>query len=412
MSIFTPYTLPSGLTLSNRIAKAAMEENLGTKAQYPSSSIIHLYKAWAQGGAGLIITGNVMIDPLSMTGPGGIALHKNQQHLAKFTEWADVAKSNGSKVVMQINHPGRQVFKNMQCKAISPSAVGLDLGKHSSMFDVPRAMSEADIVEVIDRFVSTATLAQSCGFDGVQIHAAHGYLVSQFLSPLVNKREDKWGGSLENRARLLRYILENVRKAVGMSFSLSVKLNSADFQRGGFDVDDATTVVKMLEAFNLDFIELSGGSYEAPAMQGTSADERTLAREAYFLSFAAKIASTTTVPIMTTGGIKRLSVAQEVIKQNVSLVGMASALAFMPDLPNIWQTKPDTNGFVPKVTWQNKPIAALATMATVRRQLQRLGKQKTPKLNTWPLFNLICDRIRINKLTKRYVAFIKDANVS
>jgi 2,4-dienoyl-CoA reductase-like NADH-dependent reductase (Old Yellow Enzyme family) len=227
-------------------------------------------------------------------------------------------------------------------------------------------------------------------------------LISQFLSPLVNKRSDQWGGDITSRARLLMHVIDSVKQAVPAQFSVSVKLNSADFQRGGFDVDDAKYVVQQLEETGIDFVELSGGSYEAPAMQGRSADEKTLGREAYFLEFAKSIASHTSLQIMTTGGIRRLELANHVVSENIDLVGIASAMAFQPDLVNVWRNTPDVVGFIPSVKWKNKTFAALATMAIVRRQLQRLGKSKQPKASSSPLFSLVSDQIRLSKLTKRY----------
>jgi len=401
MDVFEPIVLTSGLFLHNRLIKAAMEENMANEVQQPGSDIFNLYTAWAKGEMGAIITGNVMVDPHAMTGPGGIALHATSE-LAPFTEWAKLSKKHGVKIIMQINHPGRQTYRSLGGKTIAPSSTPLELGKHSSMFSQPETMSETDIQDVISRFAITAKKAEEAGFDGVQIHAAHGYLLSQFLSPLVNKRQDKWGGKIVNRSRLLIEIVCSVKKAVSSRFSISVKLNSADFQRGGFDINDAILVVQQLEKMNVDFVELSGGSYEAPAMQGRSADDRTLAREAYFLEFAKSIALQTTLKIMTTGGIKRLAVANQVRNEHIDLVGIASAMAYKPDLVKIWKTNAEALGFTPKVDWKNKTLAALATMALVRRQLQRLGRSKVPKQNASALFSLIQDRIRLAKLTKRY----------
>jgi 2,4-dienoyl-CoA reductase-like NADH-dependent reductase (Old Yellow Enzyme family) len=401
MRVFDSLTLPSGLVFNNRIVKAAMEENMATIRQEPGQEIFNLYSAWSKGGVGAIITGNVMIDNLCMTGPGGISLHA-ESDLTPFIEWSRVAKINDTKVIMQINHPGRQTYKKLGGKTLSPSDVPLNLGKHSSLFAKPKAMTEDDIQDVIKRFTQTALKAHEAGFDGVQIHAAHGYLISQFLSPLVNKRSDQWGGDITSRARLLMHVIDSVKQAVPAQFSVSVKLNSADFQRGGFDVDDAKYVVQQLEETGIDFVELSGGSYEAPAMQGRSADEKTLGREAYFLEFAKSIASHTSLQIMTTGGIRRLELANHVVSENIDLVGIASAMAFQPDLVNVWRNTPDVVGFIPSVKWKNKTFAALATMAIVRRQLQRLGKSKQPKASSSPLFSLVSDQIRLSKLTKRY----------
>jgi len=399
--LFSPFSFPNGASTKNRIVKAAMEENMANEQQLPDRQLFNLYRTWALGGTGLIITGNVMIDKLAMTGPGGVVLEKKTD-LSPFAQWAKSAKENNTRVWMQINHPGRQVFDAMGGKALAPSAIPLAMGEHSKLFAKPKAMTESEILDVIQRFVDTAKQAQKAGFDGVEVHAAHGYLISQFLSPLTNKREDSWGGSLENRAKILITVLKEIRQACGDNFDLAVKLNSADFQRGGFDIDDALQVIKMLEPLSIDMVELSGGSYEAPAMQGKSADSRTLAREAYFLEFAQEIAKSTSIPVMTTGGIKRHAVAEEVLESNMSLVGMASALAYTPHLPNMWQNNNDTTGFIPHVKWKNKTLSALAVMALIKRQLKRIGKGKKPKINSSPLWSFLLDQLTKSKLTKRY----------
>ena len=262
-------------------------------------------------------------------------------------------------------------------------------------------MTKAEIEDVISRFVSTAKLAQQAGFDGVEIHAAHGYLLAQFLSPLTNKREDDYGGSLANRARLLLSITEAIRSQCGTNFVIGIKLNSADFQRGGFDVDDAAEVVDMLAPLAIDFIELSGGSYEAPAMQGRTADQRTLEREAYFLTFAERIANRTSIPVMTTGGINKLSTANKVIESGLDMVGMASALAYNPNLPHIWQQS-NIDGFIPRVTWKDKALAGLSPMALIKRQLRRIGQGNRPSRSDSPVWSLILDQFRLTRLTKRY----------
>ena len=400
-SVFTPITLPNGAVLPNRLAKAAMEENMAAPGHLPGDDIIQLYKTWAAGGTGLLITGNVMLDHRAMTGPGGIALEADTD-IEPFKKWVEAGSQNGTKMMIQINHPGRQVYAAMGGDVLSPSDIALDMGKHSNLFGKPSPMSEDDITALIERFVITASRAVEAGFDGVQIHAAHGYLISQFLSPLTNKRDDKWGGSLENRARLLYEVIKAVKQALPSHIVISVKLNSADFQRGGFDADDALVVVKALGKLNVDLVELSGGSYESPAMQGNTSDGHTLDREAYFLAFAKEIAKQAPMPIMTTGGIVRLPVAQKVLDEGVDMVGIGRALAFSPALPNMWKTSPDAKATLPNVTWKDKTLAALATMAITKRQLQRLGKGKAPKLNSSPFISLVADQIRSKKLTKIY----------
>lgn len=398
---FNSLTLPNGQVLKNRLSKAAMEENLGNPQLVPDATLIQLYRRWGMGGVGLIITGNVMVDRLAMTGPGGLALEADTQ-LEPFKRLAQASQQEGAKIWMQINHPGRQVYQALGGKALSASDIGVNLGKHSHLFGKPKAMTEADIEDVIQRFVTTAQQAEAAGFDGVEIHAAHGYLLSQFLSPLTNQRNDRWGGSIENRARLLLEITRRIRATVRPTFAVAVKLNSADFQRGGFDLDDACAVVAMLNPLGIDALEISGGSYEAPAMQGRTADGRTLAREAYFLEFAAQIAKVANVPVMSTGGITRLATAEQVITAGVDLVGMGSALAVCPDLPKRWQAHPDFQPEIPRVEWQDKALSSVATMAVMRRYLRRWSKQMPTFGRLHPLVSLVLDRLRQKRLTKRY----------
>ncbi|MBY9067635.1 NADH:flavin oxidoreductase/NADH oxidase family protein [Hyphomonas sp. WL0036] len=401
MSLFSPLVLRSGATIPNRIGKAAMEENMADTDHAPSAELFRLYEAWASGGAGLIITGNVMVDAHAMTGPGGAVL-EDDRFIERFRKWAVVSKSGGAQVWMQINHPGRQMPGALGQETLAPSAIALDLGALSSQFPIPREMTEADIEDVIRRFVRTAELAEQAGFDGVQIHAAHGYLVSQFLSTLSNMRQDKWGGSLENRARLLVQIVERVRAAVSSGFCVSVKLNSADFQRGGFSPEDAQQVVGMLGSLGVDLVELSGGSYEAPAMMGSSRDERTLAREAYFLEFAKDIAKVAPMPLMVTGGIRRPEVAQQVLDSGIAIAGIATALAIEPDLPIKWQAGAKNAPALKPITWKNKALASSAHMAAVKYQLTRLSRDRSTNRNVSPLWALISSQIGARSQAKAY----------
>ena len=399
--MFAPLTLPNGSTLPNRLAKAAMEENMAEAGQLPGPALNRLYQSWADGGVGLIITGNVMIDGRAMTGPGGVVLEARTP-LEPFRLWAQAARSQGAQVWMQINHPGRQVMANMGGNAWAPSAVALDLGKHSKLFAQPVEMNAAQIEEVISRFAATAHAAEQAGFNGVQIHAAHGYLLSQFLSPLTNRRRDDWGGSLANRARLLLEVVRAVRARVSPGFSVAVKLNSADFQRGGFSEDDAKQVVTLLNELPVDLIELSGGSYESPAMQGRTADGRTLAREAYFLEFAKDLAAVARMPVMTTGGIARKAVAEQVLASGVAVAGIATALAEVPDLPKQWRAGREPAALPAPVTWKDKTMASLATMALVKRRMRALGSGAAKKRSYSPLLSLILGQINTARLTRRY----------
>jgi 2,4-dienoyl-CoA reductase-like NADH-dependent reductase (Old Yellow Enzyme family) len=428
-SLSAPLTLRNGAVVPNRIAKAAMEENMADSGQIPGESLRRLYETWAQGGVGLILSGNVMIDPTALTGPGGVVLDERQP-IAPFKAWARAAMRGGNQAWLQINHPGRQVFAAMGQQAVAPSAIGVNMGAYSHLFPVPRALDEAGIAAIVGRFVTTARLAEVAGFSGVQIHAAHGYLISQFLSPLTNRRSDAWGGELRNRARLLLDVVKAVRAVVSPGFSVAVKLNSADFQKGGFEASDAVQVVRWLNELPVDLVELSGGSYESPAMQGApqategapQATEgapqagSTAAREAYFLDFARDISAVARMPVMVTGGIRRRAVAEQALKPSegrpgVAMVGIASALAFEPKLPERWKRGEALEIEIPSVGWRNKAYASLARMALVKLQLRRLGKGQQPKPDASPLLALIRQQIITKRRTRLYRAWVSQARL-
>lgn len=330
-----PLTLPCGHTIPNRIIKAAMTEQLSDEANRPTKELVRLYERWGQGGTGVLLTGNVMVDRRSLEGPRNVAVESDDD-LAMLTHWAERAQANGSELWMQISHPGRQTFRGISEEVIAPSAVPIQKKSLKAMFTPPRAMSVADIHEMIGRFATTAQVAQKAGFRGVQIHGAHGYLHSQFLSPLVNQRDDDWGGTPEKRMRFLLETFRAVRAAVGSEFPISVKLNSADFQRGGFTEEDSMNVVRALESEGLDLLEISGGNYESPMMinsgEADKPRESTAQREAFFLDYAQKVRAVTKVPLMLTGGLRSVRVMEEVVESgSVECVGIARPLAVDPD---------------------------------------------------------------------------------
>jgi len=420
--LFSPLKLPNGVPIQNRLAKAAMEENMADAGQVPGEALINLYTAWsnaAEGegaGPGIILTGNVMIDPTALTGPGGVVLEHgtldDPETRDRFERWAKAGQAGGSKFVMQISHPGRQVFAAMGTEAVSASDTKVTLyGMADKMFAPARALTGDEIRGLIRRFAETAFAAQAAGFDGVQIHAAHGYLIAQFLSPLTNLREDEFGGSLENRARFLLEIIRAVRDRVRADFIVGVKLNSADFQKGGFDVADAEQVVAWLNEEAIDFVEISGGSYESSAMMGQSQDGRiessTEKRELYFFDFAKRISATAQMPLMVTGGVTKKTTADMALAEaGVDMVGIARAFAFNPQLVADW--KNDQNVVIPIsiATWKDKGLAALATMAMTKQQLYRLGDGKAIKTRQNAFFATIGQQMKTSKLTKRYKAWL------
>lgn len=335
-------TLPCGATLKNRIAKAAMTEGLSNGTNKANDRYVTLYRRWGEGGAGLLVTGNVLVDRWHLERGGNLAIEGEQSNadLAKLADVASAAKAHGAKIIMQINHAGRQTQKMINKHPKSASDIGLKMG--NGRFGKPSPMSVEDIEAAIDAHVHAASIAKQTGFDGVQVHAAHGYLINQFLSPLSNNRSDEWGGTLENRARILVEIVRRIRKKCGKKIIVSSKLNSADFQTGGFSEDDSAQVAKMLSGEGLDFIEVSGGNYEQPRMinfdrkdplsNGKNQRESTRKREAYFLEFVPKLRAAVDIPVMVTGGFRSVAAMEAAISEdNVDLIGLGRPLVLDPD---------------------------------------------------------------------------------
>jgi 2,4-dienoyl-CoA reductase-like NADH-dependent reductase (Old Yellow Enzyme family) len=275
-----------------------------------------------------LITGNVMIDRQHCAEPGNVVL-EDQRDLRAFKTWAAAAGEDGT-LWMQLNHPGRQAPAFADRNPVAPSAVPFG---PPGIFAPPRALEGREIEEIVSRFANSAALAKAAGFSGVQLHGAHGYLVGQFLSPLTNLRTDAWGGDARKRRRFALSIISAIRAQVGSSFPVSIKLNSADFQRGGFSENEAVDVLNALEAEGIDLIELSGGTYETPVMMG-SRGLKTREREAYFLAFAERARQRVQGPLMLTGGFRSAAgMAGAVANGAVDIVGLARPMALVPDLP-------------------------------------------------------------------------------
>jgi 2,4-dienoyl-CoA reductase-like NADH-dependent reductase (Old Yellow Enzyme family) len=343
MTLNQTLTLPCGTTLPNRLAKAAMTEGLAELGGRAGERIIRLYRRWAEGGIGLQITGNIMVDRRYRERPANIVVDGEQstEAMQGLSEWAEAARSGGGKVIGQISHAGRQSPKSIAPEPVGPSAVAVKLP--GGLFGKPRALSVDEIQDVIQRFAHTASVLCDAGFDGVQVHAAHGYLISEFLNPLVNRREDDWGGSLENRSRLLIEIVRKVRDAIGPDRILSVKLNSSDFQKGGFSFADCQAVVRLLDDESIDLLEISGGNYEQPRMMGLEGLEpvfeeevrsSTRAREAYFMHYAARIMESARMPVMVTGGFRTATAMNDALSEGVAMIGLGRPLCVDPDAPS------------------------------------------------------------------------------
>ncbi len=335
--------LPCGAILPNRIAKAAMTEGLATAQGVPTPELNRLYALWSDGGAGMLLSGNIQVDADHLERPGNVIIDREPDAAMRsaLASWAGAATRNGNHFWAQISHAGRQTQKNVNRHPKAPSAVKVDLP--GGQFGQPVALTVAEIENIVHRFGICAAAVKEAGFTGVQVHAAHGYLLSQFLSPRSNQRTDPYGGELNNRARILLEAVKTVREAVGPDFPVAVKLNSADFQKGGFAFEDSLQVVQWLEEAGVDLIEISGGSYEQPKLLGVEGLEEeekqnvaasTLTREAYFVDFALAMKDKVSIPLMVTGGFRRRDTMEQAITSgSADLIGLGRPMCIMTDAP-------------------------------------------------------------------------------
>ncbi len=395
--------LPNGAMLSNRIAKSAMSENLSNKYNEPTPTLIGAYKKWAQSGAGLLITGNVMIDSKALGEPRNVVV-ENRNNFELLQEWANTVKGTNTQLWAQINHPGRQAMEQINNVLKAPSAVPLKMGgRKNATQKIPEALTEKEIWDIIEAYANTSLILKEAGFSGVQIHGAHGYLVCQFLSPYTNVREDQWGGSLKNRAKFVIEVYRKIREKVGAKFSIGIKLNSADFQKGGFSEEDSMAVVKLLSKEGIDLIEVSGGTYEAPAMMGKR-KKSTVQREAYFMDYIEKARKITDTPLMLTGGFRTVSVMEDAVKSDqLDIVGLARPFAVYPNLANeIFEGKQQEFKVAIRKTGV-KAIDGMMNIVWYEGQIKRLGEGKMPdlKLSPWSALMKYFILIMGQKFTKK-----------
>ena len=403
-------TLPNGVEVKNRLLKSAMSETLGTRQGGSTPELTHLYQAWAEGGIGLCVTGNVMIDHGALGEPGNVVI-ADDRDLPALREWAKAATRNGTQCWVQLNHPGKQAPKGLNKETVSPSAVPFR-PEMQAFFATPRELTDAEVRALIQRFGDAAKVVKKAGFSGVQIHGAHGYLVSQFLSPHHNVRTDEWGGTPRSAGVSCWRCMRAIRKAVGAEFPIGIKLNSADFQRGGFTEEESLDTIRALADAGIDLIEISGGTYEAPAMTGvkvgkTPVKESTRQREAYFLEFAEKARQAVKTPLVVTGGFRSAKGMAEAIESGaVDMVGVARMLAIEPDVPNkllagrapLYQIKPITTGI--------KAIdkMGLLEITWYTGQLKRIGRGRSPKPNEpglWVFIKQAWGMLRAGKKKRR-----------
>ena len=336
-------TLPCGAELSNRLAKAAMTEGLATAAGLPTPELERLYGIWSDGGAGMLLSGNIQVDADHLERPGNVVIDRepDEEMRTALASWASAGTRNGNHFWAQISHAGRQTQKVVNPHPKAPSAV--KVGLPGGQFGEPVALTEDEIQDIVRRFGVCAAAVKAAGFTGVQVHSAHGYLLSQFLSPRSNQRQDQYGGALENRARALLDTVRCVRDAVGPDFPVSVKLNSADFQKGGFAFEDSLQVAQWLQDASVDLIEISGGTYEQPKLLGIAGMEEeekqhiaqsTSDREAYFVDFALAMKDKVSIPLMVTGGFRRRdAMAHAINGGGADLIGLGRPMCVDTDAP-------------------------------------------------------------------------------
>ena len=380
------------ITFKNRIIKAAMSEALANDAGQPSQLHFNLYETWAKGGLGCAITGNVMVDVRAKNEPGVVVI-ESERDLAKLQQWATLGKKYGMVQLVQLSHPGRQCPKGLNRETVAPSAVSFSPAL-ATTFGTPRELREDEILDIIQRFAISAQICEKAGFEGIQLHGAHGYLISQFLSPLTNKRQDQWGGPIENRMRFLLEIYKAVRAATSDQFIISVKLNSADFQRGGITEDEVVAVFKAIDAAGIDLIEISGGTYEAPAMAGAKEDKRkasSIAREAYFLDFAEKIRKEVQCHLMVTGGFRTVEGMNAALDSGAcDFIGIARPLAVETDLTDRLIAGQDVRYAVDKIKTGIPMVDKMAIMEIIWYAAQfkdiARGKRPNPKLSPLKVF--------------------------
>ncbi|WP_247535925.1 NADH:flavin oxidoreductase/NADH oxidase family protein [Ralstonia pseudosolanacearum] len=380
-----PLRLPNGSIVRNRLAKSSMSETLGTYDNHATPKLVELYRRWAASGLGLLLTGNVMIDRRALGEPGNVVI-EDESDLLILQQWARAATDQGAAVWVQLNHPGKQSPKGLNASNLSPSAIPFREDM-AAFFETPREATTTEIDDIIRRFGRSAAICKKAGFSGVQIHGAHGYLISQFLSPHHNHRTDEWGGTPEKRRRFVMAVYSEIRRQVGADFPVGIKLNSADFQRGGFTEEESMATIRALVEAGIDLIEISGGTYEAPAMSGAFQKPQkasTAAREAYFLEFAEKVRAEVQVPLMVTGGFRTAEGMNAALSTGaLDIVGVARLLAIDPDAPAALLNGRDSSQRVRPIKTGIKPVDRMGIMEVLwyTRQLKRIAEGGNPRPN-------------------------------
>lgn len=322
----SPLELPCGVSLKNRLIKSAMSDSLGDGEGNPTEEQMRLYERWAEGGAALSLIGEVQGDPRYPEKPGNLVLAPGVDMQA-MQALAQRGSANDAHIWPQLGHAGALSHLPIS-QPKGPSALDVDGLRCEGML-------LADIHELPGTYARTAKLAQDAGFGGVQVHAGHGFLFSQFLSPLFNQRTDAYGGSIEGRFRIIHEVIDEIRLTVGPSFPIGIKINSTDKLVGGLTEDDSLEVVRSLDQTSVDLIDISGGTYFPGA--ASSSDGASSSSGPYFIDFAKRVKEVTSIPITATGGFETRDQAKDAVETGCAdAVSLARAMVLNPSLANAW----------------------------------------------------------------------------
>jgi 2,4-dienoyl-CoA reductase-like NADH-dependent reductase (Old Yellow Enzyme family) len=333
MSKLFEITEISGMTLKNRFVRSAtwtgMAENDGTC----TTNLVTLIGELAAGGVGLIITGHAYVHETGRAGPWQLGIYKDE-HIPALRNMTQAVHTKNAKIVMQLAHAGIYADTDLTGqRPLAPSAI------HDFTDKAPREMTTEDIVSIIEAFASAAERAKAADFDGVQMHAAHGYLLNQFLSPAYNKRQDQYGSSIENRTRFLQEVLVAIRKRVGHNYPILIKINSQDYIEGGLELADAIKACNLLKAEGLSAVEISGGTRESGKLIPVRTAITTEDREAYFKDAAIAFKKSVDLPIILVGGIRSFHIAREIVEDNIAdYISMSRPFIREPGLINRWKS--------------------------------------------------------------------------
>ncbi|MCC5889206.1 MAG: NADH:flavin oxidoreductase/NADH oxidase family protein [Alkalibacterium sp.] len=383
LNVDSPLTLTNGQNIKNRLFKAAMSEALASKDHNPNEYHQVLYRKWAEGGSGIVVTGNVMVDRNALGEPGNVVLD-SKSNRNNFISWSNAGTVNNTNLWMQLNHPGRQSPKSVSAQPVAPSAVPFD-SNLKQFFNPPRELTKREIDRLIEKFGEAAQLAKETGFSGVQIHGAHGYLVSQFLSPITNRRTDEFGGDLTGRMLFLKKIYLEMRRKAGETFPIGLKLNISDFTEGGFNEKESLTVMKKMSDLGIDLIEISGGNYDNPKMFKASSDE-----EVFFIDYVKEIRHRLDTLIVITGGFRKLSTMEKALNSHYTdMIGLARPLALKPELSNALVSRQTKTIELPRLTTGlpaiDDKIGGLIGISYYEQQMARIAEGKEPEIyrNAW-----------------------------